>query len=360
MAEDNKDIPGEDKPRDTKQADVNEITEPSADNAEKVKEPIRAESTATVGADVPDKAQPLPPESGALSPADEVEAKTRAKLPPGEELKTEAKVEAALPGVMKPSKTPTTEGASEKGEPATPEKAEPAKPQSGAASPKPVPPRAPVGEKGAPPKAAPAAGHKPAEGAKPPPAKKGPTITTEITGDPLIDRIKDRFGGAITEAVATLGQQIVRVNKESYSELCKFLRDDAEALFDMCTDLTALHWPERAGQEFDIVVLLYSVAKNRRLRVKTAIADGEACPSVTHIWTGANWMEREVYDMFGIRFEGHPDLRRILLPPDWPGYPLRKEYPIEYRDNEWTDKHLQYLEVDYDTSLIDVKYAERR
>jgi NADH-quinone oxidoreductase subunit C len=143
-------------------------------------------------------------------------------------------------------------------------------------------------------------------------------------------------------------------------ELCRFLYESEESLFDMCTDLTAIHWPERAGQEFDVVVLLYSVPKNRRLRVKVALADGEDCPSVTSIWAGADWMEREVYDMFGIKFGGHPDLRRILLPPDWPGHPLRKEYPIEYRDNEWTDKHLDYREIDYDTSLIDVKYAERR
>lgn len=200
----------------------------------------------------------------------------------------------------------------------------------------------------------------PAAGAHPPPAKKGPTITVEISGDPLIDRIKERFGDAITETVATLGQQIVGVKKDSLIDLCRFLHDDDEALFDMCTDVTAVHWPQRAGQEFDIVILLYSVPKNRRLRIKTALADGEACPSVTPIWVGANWMEREVYDMFGIKFDGHPDLRRILLPEDWPGFPLRKEYPIEYRDNEWTDKHLEYREIDYDTSLIDVKYAERR
>jgi NADH-quinone oxidoreductase subunit C len=216
-------------------------------------------------------------------------------------------------------------------------------------------PTTPAAEKPAPPKAAPAAGHKPA-----PPAKKGPVITVDITGDALIDRIRERFGEAITEAVATLGQQILSVKKDSYVELCNFLHDDQEALFDMCTDLTAIHWPDRSGQEFDLVILLYSVPKNRRLRVKVLLADGEACPSVTPIWAGADWMEREVFDMFGIRFEGHPDLRRILLPEDWPGHPLRKEYPIEYRDNEWTDKHLDYREIDYDTSLIDVKYAERR
>jgi NADH-quinone oxidoreductase subunit C len=215
----------------------------------------------------------------------------------------------------------------------------------------------PKTEKPAPPKAAPAADH----AAKPaPPVKKGPSVTVDITSDPFIDRLKQAFGDAITETVATLGQQIVRVKASGYLDLCAFLRNDDEIAFDMCSDLTALHWPDRAGQEFDVVLILYSVAGNRMLRVKVSLADGEACPSVTGIWAGADWMEREAYDMFGIRFDGHPDLRRILLPPDWPGHPLRKEYPIAYQDNEWTDKHIEYREVDYDTSLIDVKYAQRR
>lgn len=230
------------------------------------------------------------------------------------------------------------------------------KPAGEVEKPKPAPPpRAPAAEKAAPPKAAPAAGHKPA-----PPPKKGPTVTLDITDDPFIDRIKQQFGDAITEAVATYGQQILGIKRASYIDLCKYLREDAEFPFDMCADLTALHWPDRAGQEFDVVVQLYSVSKTRRLRIKIAVADGEACPSVTSIWAGADWMEREAYDMFGIKFDGHPDMRRILLPEDWPGHPLRKEYPVEYRDNEWTDKHIEYREVDYDTSLIDVKYAERR
>jgi NADH-quinone oxidoreductase subunit C len=216
------------------------------------------------------------------------------------------------------------------------------------------------GDRPAPPKAAPRADHKPAAGERTPPAKKGPVITLDISGDSLVERIKERFGDAITEAVTTLDQQILRVKKDSYLELCRFLRDDEEANLKMCTDLTAIHWPDRKGEEFDIVLFLYSFTNNRRLRVKVAIADGEDCPSITALWAGANWMEREVYDMFGTRFEGHPDLRRILLPTDWPGHPLRKEYPIGYQDNEWTDKHLQYRELDYDTSLIDVKYAERR
>jgi NADH-quinone oxidoreductase subunit C len=213
--------------------------------------------------------------------------------------------------------------ASEPGAVNTPEKA-PA--SEVAATQKPSPPAA--AEKPAPPKAAPAAGHKPA-----PPAKKGPTITVDITGDPLIDRIRERFGDAITEAVATLGQQIIRVRSGTLVELCNFLLDYQEALFDMCTDLTAVHWPERAGEEFDVVILLYSVPKNRRLRVKVSLADGAACPSVTPIWAGANWMEREVFDMFGIQFEGHPDMRRILLPEEWEGFPLRKEYGLIQQDD---------------------------
>ncbi len=327
-----------------------------------------------VGAPVPEQTLPLPAIAGSEHPAEELEAKIKPTLPLGEKPRTEAKVEQALPGVEKPSLTPTIEGASEEGKPETPQKETPQKetpqkeaptaeapskeaaPKEAAAAKPAPPPRAPAAGRPAPPKAAGAAGHAPPR----PPPKKGPVVTVEITDDPLIDRLKQKFKDAITETVATHSQQIVVVKNSSYLELCRFLHDDSESLFDMCSDLTAIHWPERAGQEFDIVVNLYSVPKNRRLRVKTAIAEGEAAPSVVSIWAGADWMEREVFDMFGIRFEGHPDLRRILMPPDWPGYPLRKDYPIEYRDNEWTDKHLDYREVDYDTSLIDVKYAERR
>src|SRR5205085_1889942 len=182
--------------------------------------------------------------------------------------------QAALPGLTIPPKTPTVEGASGTGKPAMPQKATRAPPQTGPGA----------ADKGAPPKAAPVAGHKPA-----PPPRKGPSITTEITGDPLINHIKKQFGEAITEAVATLGQQILRVKKASYIALCRFLRDADEARFDMCNDLTAVHWPERQGEEFDIVVNLYSVSKNRRLRIKVTLADGETCPSVTSIWTGADW-----------------------------------------------------------------------
>ena len=311
------------------------MSDESKDNPDVPKEPAAEEKPAAEPIPTPDKADAsAPPKVSAVSSDKPVDTDTPALNPLTAETKpAETKPEAGKEEATSPAaETPKAEA---------PKAAVPPKP----VPPKPVPPKAPAA----------AGAHKPAA-----PAKKGPTVTEEIKDDPFIDRVKAKFGEAITEAVATYGQKIVRVKKDSYLELCRFLREDEEAAYDMCVDLTVCHWPQRAGEEFDVVLFLYSVAKNNRLRVKTAVADGAAAPSVTSIWQGADWMEREAFDMFGVKFDGHPDLRRILLPEDWPGYPLRKEYPIEYRDNEWTDKHIEYREVDYDTSLIDVKYAQRR
>ncbi|MEW6127105.1 MAG: NADH-quinone oxidoreductase subunit C [Acidobacteriota bacterium] len=294
-----------------------------------------------------------PPKPEAVPASTEAAAKSPdAKLT--ETANVESSAEADKPVDAKPVDTPSTETQTKPEAPAeVSTKPEPPKAEAPA---KPAPPPRPPAPPKATPTAAAAGGHKPPA----PPAKKGPVVTVEITDDPFIDKIKAKFGDAISEAVATYGQKIVRVKKATYHELLEFLHDDPDSEFDMLADLTAMHYPAKAGEEFDIVAQLYSTTKNQRLRVKTAVADGEDAPSVTDIWEGANWMEREAYDMFGVKFSGHPDMRRILLPEDWPGFPLRKEYPIEYRDNEWTDKHIEYREVDYDTSLINVRYAERR
>jgi len=118
------------------------------------------------------------------------------------------------------------------------------------------------------------------------------------------------------------------------------LKNDAETPFAMLSDVTCVHWPERADAPLEVVYNLYSIKANARVRLKVWTNEAVGVESVTSVWPAANWMEREVYDLFGVTFHNHPDLRRLLLPPDWQGHPLRKEYPLKPVENEWTRKHL--------------------
>ena len=108
----------------------------------------------------------------------------------------------------------------------------------------------------------------------------------------------------------------------------RHLRDAPDAAFDLCSDVTASDWPTRP-QRFDVIYCLYSTRHRHRVRVKTRAAELDGVPSATGLWPGANWLEREVYDMFGVNITGHPDRRRILMPDDWQGFPQRKDYPLE-------------------------------
>jgi len=153
----------------------------------------------------------------------------------------------------------------------------------------------------------------------------------------MVATLKRQFGSGIGEASTYLGQKYMVVDRSLIPEILQVLRDQEQ--FDYCVDITAVHYPSRE-KPFEVVWILYSFARNERIRVKTLIADGEALPSSVPIWATANWIEREVYDMFGIRFEGHPDLKRILLPEGWKGHPLRKEYGIIQQDKEWVQINL--------------------
>jgi len=153
----------------------------------------------------------------------------------------------------------------------------------------------------------------------------------------MVAKLKGQYGSGIREANSYLGQNYMIVEPSIVFELLQILRDREQ--FEYCVDVTAVHYPER-GKQFDLVWILYSFARNERIRVKTMIADGESVPSAVAIWATANWLEREVYDMFGIRFEGHPDLKRILLPDGWKGHPLRKDYGIIQQDQEWVRANL--------------------
>jgi NADH-quinone oxidoreductase subunit C len=148
---------------------------------------------------------------------------------------------------------------------------------------------------------------------------------------PMVARFRRQYGSGF-EALSYLGQNYMVVDRALIPNLLMQLRDDEK--FDYCVDVTAVHYPKREKQ-FDVVWILYSFEKNERIRVKTMISENETLPSAVGIWATCNWLEREVYDMFGIRFDGHPDMKRILLPEGWKGHPLRKDYGIIQQDKEW-------------------------
>jgi len=152
----------------------------------------------------------------------------------------------------------------------------------------------------------------------------------------MVEKYKPQYGSGL-DAQSYLGQNYFTVDRSLIPDILRLLRDEEQ--FDYCVDLTAAHYPKREKQ-FDVVWILYSFARNERVRVKTQIADGESLPTSVPIWPTANWLEREVYDMFGIQFTGHPDLKRILLPDGWKGFPLRKDYGILQQDKEWVQINL--------------------
>ena len=142
------------------------------------------------------------------------------------------------------------------------------------------------------------------------------------------------------EAREFLGQLSIRIERSRIVEACDLLKRDSDTPFNYLSDVTCVHFPDRSEAPFDVVYNLYSIPANDRVRLKVATTDEEGVDSVTSVWPAANWMEREVYDLFGVTFRNHPDLRRLLLPPDWEGHPLRKDYPLEFVENQWTKKHL--------------------
>jgi NADH-quinone oxidoreductase subunit C len=195
-------------------------------------------------------------------------------------------------------------------------------------------PQAPPPEPGkptAPPaKPAAAAGH-----AAPP----KPPATMAATGwdSPLAHELKERFGDRIGETSSYLGQNFIVAKAEAAIPVLEYLKLEAD--FDYLVDVTAVDWPKRA-ERFDLVYILYSFARNERVRVKTYVAEGYKPETAVDVHLTANWLEREVFDMFGIEFAGHPHMTRILLPEEWQGYPLRKDYGILQQDDRWVQENL--------------------
>lgn len=188
-------------------------------------------------------------------------------------------------------------------------------------TPGPSPEAAPAPKAEAPAKAA-----APAAPKAPPGPKKWEPSGTVVENDATA-ALKERFGEAVRGVPSPCGEATVLVEKGLLPEVLAFLRDDPRTAMDYLSDLTAAHYPVN-DKKFEVVYHLLSLEKKHALRVKVKLDDGESCPTATTVWPGADWMEREAHDMFGIVFTGHPNLEVILLPEDFEGHPLRKEYPL--------------------------------
>lgn len=147
----------------------------------------------------------------------------------------------------------------------------------------------------------------------------------------VIDRLKAEFGDRILETSDYLGDESAVVAPGDWLEVASFLKGDSACEMNHFTDITAADYPEREPEQprFDVVVMVRSMTKKHRVRVKTRLADGKKLPTLGGVWAGASWGEREIFDMFGIEFEEHGDMRRVLLYEEFEGYPLRKDYPID-------------------------------
>ncbi|MGJ5815082.1 NADH-quinone oxidoreductase subunit C [Paludibaculum fermentans] len=229
-----------------------------------------------------------------------------------------------MPDDLKPEGAPAPE-------PVPPAQPPPAAPQ--------IPDAAPVTPAAAP-KPAAAAAPKPPAAAKPavPPAPKPPAVmvTAPWEGE-LPSTLAAEFPDQISAFLSYLGQNFLVAKPASVIPILQSLKDNHG--FDYLVDITAVHWPKR-DEQFDIIYVLYSFPRNERIRIKVLLKDGERVATATTVHITADWLEREVYDMFGIEFEGHPNMRRILLPDEWSTFPLRKENGILNMDQKWVQENL--------------------
>jgi len=170
----------------------------------------------------------------------------------------------------------------------------------------------------------------------PPPPKAPPPVQVALEND-LTKRYRQRFGAAILDALEDRKQPYLVIDFAQLADIARYSRDEEK--FDLLEDYTAVDWPRR-DKRFDLIAILYSFPHNTRLRLKIPIAETERPASFVEIWPTANWLEREIFDMFGIAFAGHPDLKRILLPDEWQGHPLRKDYDILRQDTAWIRENL--------------------
>lgn len=147
----------------------------------------------------------------------------------------------------------------------------------------------------------------------------------------VVEKLKGKFGDEVLEVAEFRGETTVTVKKERIVEICTFLKK--EQGFNLLSDLCGVDYLGKKADRFMVVYNMYNIATHERLRVKVPVCECDpSVDTVSGVWATANWHERECWDLMGIVFKGHPDLRRILLPADWVGHPLRKDYPVQGPD----------------------------
>lgn len=150
------------------------------------------------------------------------------------------------------------------------------------------------------------------------------------------EKLKVSFPEEVLDVREFRGEASVTLRKDRIVEICRFLHDEPDLFFDFLVNLCGTDYLGRKDNRFEVVYNLYSIRHRHALRLKAEVPEKDiSIASVVPVWAGANWLERECFDMFGIIFTGHPDLRRVLLPADWEGYPLRKDYPLKGPEKEW-------------------------
>jgi NADH-quinone oxidoreductase subunit C len=150
-------------------------------------------------------------------------------------------------------------------------------------------------------------------------------LPDQLTSYPVAAALAQGFSDAIVGGHDEHGELTLFIAPAAIVDVCRYLKQDQQ--FNRVSGITGVDWWP-ADPRFEVVYLLHSVPRNLRVRLKCRLAENEEIESVTSVWRGANWYERETFDMFGIRFLNHPDLRRIMMPADWEGHPLRKDYPV--------------------------------
>jgi len=294
-------------------------------------DPKVPETPPAAAADKPAGSTPSEPLNGEVSRTDAPGAGTAAAAaaPPRQEPPTTSETSSATG-----QPTPQAEAGT------APAPAKPAPRPAAAPAAKPAAPARP------PTAAAPAkpAAHPP-PAAAPPSGPPDPPPPASVTPPAFIATLQAARPGAVAALSYWVGDWTIIAPAEKILDVAKHLREAPDAAFDLLSDLTATDWPPRKEGRFDVVYCLYSTRHRHRVRVKVKVGEQQPLSSVTSVWPGANWLEREVYDMFGVNFTGHPDRRRILMPDDWQGFPQRKDYPLEGPGELLMENPLDWLKL---------------